>query len=129
MRWPLLFLVACGGSDAGLLDLGEASAPETSVSTVMDGSRRADSPSIATPQRTPLFRRFRCTTTSTTTIDASEKLTTDTSILDVASVNAYDCNLTCEPMCIRLKEPMHACCRPRQQCECASADAGGYCAP
>jgi len=134
VRWLLLFLAACGGSDAGLLDLGEASVP------AMDGapwSTRSDASSESSLETSPTD-----TTTSTDATSArtdSESSTTEASLpessakpisdagFDASSV--ADCNLTCEPMCIRLMQPMHACCSPRQQCQCTTADAGPACQP
>jgi hypothetical protein len=132
MRWLLLFLVSCGGSDAGLLNPGEASAPETSVNTDTDGSQRADSPSTDATPSTDVTTSvgFDASTTTTTITDASEKQTTDANILDVVEPDAgYVCNLTCEPMCIRLMHPMRACCSPNQQCHCTLAEAGSTCGP
>jgi hypothetical protein len=132
MKWLLLFLVACGGSTDGLLNLGEASAPETSAS--VDGSKEALAETSTTDATTPTDARtqpgdFDASMMSTTITDASEKPTTDANTLDVAERDAdYFCDLTCEPMCIRLIHPMHACCS-RVGCGCTTSDAGGYCAP
>lgn len=130
----LLFLVACGDSLSGLMEPGEASAPETSVS--MDGSKEVSaetSTTDGTPSTDASTARggIEASATEASLLDTSEKLPTDAG-LDASTINApvdaYDCNLTCEPMCIRLVKPMHACCSPNLQCHCTAADAGGACA-
>ena len=63
--------------------------------------------------------------------DASDAQTPEaaTAPVDAApDVDAYDCNLTCALSCSLLAMPMHACCSPREQCNCTTADASGYCA-
>lgn len=136
MRWLLVFLVGCGGSDAGLFQLGDASAP------VMDGapwSTRSDatlefSAETSTKDGAILSGGSDASMTSTTTADASARPTTDGGSGDstdaqAATDDGYPCNLSCEPMCIRLMMPMHACCSPKQQCNCTTAvDAGPFCA-
>ena len=135
MKWLLVFLAACGGSDAGLLDLGEASV------------RPIDASKVSTPESSAETSRTGTTTsTDATTVHGdSEALSTEASLLDTSTkpimdagsgesidapepIDSGDCNLSCEPMCIRLMMPMHACCSPRQQCNCTTADAGSVCA-
>jgi hypothetical protein len=123
--WPLLFLVACGDSMSGLMEPGEASVPETSVSR--DGSREASAETSTTDGTSSTDARTspgdsEPSTTEASLPDTSEKPSTDAGF--DAAVDAY-CDLSCEPMCVRLKQPMHACCT-HVGCGCTTADAG-YC--
>lgn len=132
MKWPLLFLAACGGSDAGLLDLGEASAPETSVSKDATSESSAEtSPTGTTTSTDATSARIdsASSTTEASLPESSAKPISDAGSDAFSVADAYDCNLTCEPMCIRLMRPMHACCSPNQQCHCTLAEAGSTCAP
>lgn len=133
MKWLLLFLVACGGSDAGLLNLGEASAPETSAST--DGSMEALAETSTTDGTTSTDARISPGETDTSTTEASLRDTSETPPTDAGSKDsanvddAYACNLTCALSCSLLAKPMHACCSQNWQCNCTEADASGYCGP
>jgi hypothetical protein len=124
-----LFLVACGGSTEGLLNLGEASAPEISVST--DGSKEALAETSTTDGTTSTDSSterggIESSATETSLPDTSERPPTDAGSDALSVADAY-CDLSCEPMCIRLKQPTHACCASFG-CGCLVLDAGDVCA-
>ena len=130
MKWSLLFLAACGGSTEGLLNLGEASAPETSVNA--DGSREALAETSTTDAISSTDTSAeRGVSDASTDPDVSPLDTSTKPITDAGSKDSdasVDCNLTCEPMCERLATPMRACCA-HDGCHCAELDAGRVCEP
>lgn len=126
----IAFLAACGPAfTTDQFSPGDASAPEDRQPASTSESSLETSATATTTSTDATFSHGISESSTTEASLPSTRPTTDAGYEASSDAQAStDCNLTCEPMCIRLMMPMHACCSPRQQCHCTTAvDAGPAC--